>query len=135
MVVVAVASMAGCDRGSPAYNHIKDLHYTQWESYAVTLPIDKRLDLHKEIMERSGHNPPMTIEFSFSAEPSETYNLIVKRLRNGDRSRYYQGVIYDINRSSFKICAQPDRRIVQEYLLGITGYPGHEKDRPDFYTC
>jgi hypothetical protein len=135
MVAVTV-SLAGCDRGSPAYNRIKDLPYSQWDKYAATLPVEQRLDLHKEIMERSGHNPKMTIGASFSTNPESTYKSLVDRIRRGDNSRYYLGVIYEINRSpSFKICDQPDRKVVQGYLGGIVSYPGQKQYRPDFYDC
>jgi hypothetical protein len=136
LVVVAIAGLTACDRGSPAYRHIKDLPYSEWDRYAASLPIEQRLVLNKEIRERSGHNPQMTIEASFSSQPAETYKSIVNRIRNGDTSRYYLGIIYEINRSpEFKICSQPDRKVVQAYLSGITGYPGQERDQPDFYSC
>jgi hypothetical protein len=116
--------------------HIKDLPYSEWDRYAASLPIEQRLDLNEEIRDRSGHNPQMTIEASFSAQPSETYKSIVNRIRKGDTSIYYLGIIYEINRSpEFEICSQPDRKIVQDYLSGITGYPGQELDEPDFYNC
>jgi len=134
--LAALACLASCDRGTPAYQQIKELPYSQWDQYAASLPIERRLDLHKEIMERSGHNPKMTIEASFRAEPRETYSAIVKRIKMGDNSRYYLGVIYEINRSrGFRICSQPDRSIVQSYLSGIAEYPGHLRLRPDFYSC
>lgn len=136
LVLVALAGLAGCDRGSPAYRHIKDLPYSQWDRYAASLSVEQRLDLHKEIMERSGHNPQMTIEASFSAQPVETYKSIVNRIRHGDKNRYYLGVIYEINRSpGFKVCSQLDRAIVQSYLSGLGGYPDQEQYRPDFYNC
>lgn len=136
LVVVAIAGLTACYRGSPAYRHIKDLPYSEWDRYAASLPIEQRLDLNKEIRERSGHNPQMTIEASFSSQPAETYKSIVNRIRNGDTSRYYLGIICEINRSpEFKICSQRDRKIVQAYLSGITGYPGQERDQPDFYSC
>jgi len=136
LVVVVIAGLTACDRGSPAYRHIKDLPESQWDSYAATLPIEQRLDLHKEIMERSGHNPQMTIRFSFSSQPDETYKAIINRLKSGDRSRYYSTIIYAIDGSkNFKICSQPDRKIIQDYLSGITGYPEQQKYQPDFYDC
>ena len=136
LAIAALASLASCDRGSPTYNKIKDLPYSQWDSYAATLPIEQRIELHKEIMERSGPNPKMTIEASFSDKPNETYRSIVKHLRSGDKSRYYLGIIYEINRSpSFKLCNQPDRKIVQDYLGGMPRYPEQSKSQPDFYTC
>lgn len=134
--VLALALMAGCDRGTPAYRHIKDLPYSEWDRYAESLPIEQVLDLQKEIWERSGHNPLMTIDHSFSKRPLEAYRSIVKRIEAGDTSRYYLGVIYDIDGSDgFKICAQADRKIVQGYLARITGYPEHWKYQPDFYNC
>jgi len=136
LVLAALGGLVGCDRGSPAYRHIKDLPYSEWNRYAASLPIEQRLDLNEEIRDRSGHNPQMTIEASFSAQPSETYKSIVNRIRKGDTSIYYLGIIYEINRSpEFEICSQPDRKIVQDYLSGITGYPGQELDEPDFYNC
>jgi hypothetical protein len=136
LIPVALVGLAGCDRGSTAYQHIKGLPYSQWDRYAASLPLEERLDLHKEIMERSGHNPQMTIEASFSTQPAETYKSIVNRIRHGDKNRYYLGVIYEINRSpQFKICSQSDRSVVQSYLFGIAGYPGQERYQPDFYSC
>jgi hypothetical protein len=136
LVLVALASLTGCDRGSPAYRHIKDLPYSQWDRYATSLPLEQRLDLHKEIMEQSGHNPQMTIEASFSAQPTETYKSVINRIRHGDKSRYYLGIIYEINRSpGFKVCSQPDRAVVQSYLSGIEGYPGQAQHQPEFYSC
>lgn len=133
---VAIFMFTGCDSGSQPYNQIKDLPYTRWDSYAATLPLEQRLDLHKEIMSHAGHNPLNTIEGSFANQPVETYKSIVKRIRHGDKSRYYIGVIYEINRSSeFKICSQPDRAILQSYLDGFIGYPNHERYDPDFYSC
>ncbi|WP_139149939.1 hypothetical protein [Sphingobium yanoikuyae] len=136
LIAAAMIALAGCDRGSPAYRHIKDLPDSEWESYASTLPMEERLNLHKEIMERSGHNPIMTIRFAFSSQPAEAYRSIVQRLKSGDNSRYYSSVIYAIDGSrGFKVCSQADRKIVQDYLAGITGYPGQKEAQPDFYTC
>ncbi|MBB3360367.1 MULTISPECIES: hypothetical protein [unclassified Novosphingobium] len=135
-VLAMVGCSAGCDRGSPAYRQIEKLPYSEWDRYAASLPIEKRLDLQKEIMERSGANPQMTIEGAFSKQPSETYEALINRIKRGDHSRYYLGVIYEINRSDkFEICSQPDRRIIQSYLRGIAGYPGQERQQPDFYNC
>ena len=131
-----IVGLGGCDRGTPAYRHIKDLPYSEWDRYAASLPIEQALDLQKEIRKRSGHNPQMTINGSFSSRPAETYKSIVRRIKNGDTSRYYLGAIYEINRSpKFKICSQPDRSVLQSYLAGMTGYPGQKQHQPDFYTC
>lgn len=134
--LLIIVGLAGCDRGTPAYRHIKELPYSEWDRYAASLPVEQALDLQKEIRERSGHNPQMTIDGSFSSRPVETYKAIVRRLKNGDNSRYYLGAIYEINRSrGFRICSQPDRSVVQSYLAGMTGYPGQKQNQPDFYTC
>lgn len=134
--VLILVGAAGCDRGTPAYRQINDLPVSEWDRYAASLPIEQALDLQKEIGERSGHNPQMTIEGSFSGRPTETYASLVRRIRHGDKSRYYLGVFYEINRSpNFKICSQPDRSVVQSYLSTMTGYPGQKQNQPDFYKC
>jgi hypothetical protein len=136
LISLVVVGLAGCGRGTPSYRHIKDLPYSEWDRYAASLPVEEALDLQKEIRQRSGHNPKMTIEGSFTSRPVETYKAVVRRIRSGDTSRYYQGVIYAIDESpNFKICSQPDRKVVQSYLASRTGYPGNERYRPDFYTC
>lgn len=130
------AGLVACDRESPAYSHIKDLPEAQWDSYASTLPIGQRLDLHKEIMNRSGHNPTMTIRLSFSSQPEETYKAINLRLKSGDKSRYYSTILYEIDgRRKFKICSQPDRKVIQDYLWSIATDAVKNEDRPDFYRC
>lgn len=135
-LVLIVGGLSACDRGTPNYRHIKELPYSEWDRYAASLPVEQALDLQEEIWRKSGHNPKMTIDESFSDRPAETYKAIVRRIRNGDTGRYYLGVIYNINRSpGFRICSQPDRSIVQSYLAGITGYPGQKKLQPDFYIC
>lgn len=135
-VVVTAASLAACNRGSPAYRHIKDLPESQWDSYASTLSVEQRLDLHKEIMERSGHNPPMTISESFKDKPQKTYDELVKRLQSGDESRYYLSIFYSVDRAStFSICDQPNRKVVQTYLRKIATDAVSPADRPDFYSC
>lgn len=135
-VTVALAGLSSCDRGSSNYQHIKTRPPDQWNSYAATLPVDRRLTLHKEIMERSGHNPLNTISESFGADPQETYANIVKRLKAGDRSRFYLPVIYAINRSpNFKICDQSDRRVVQRFLWDHATDAVKREHRSDFYRC
>lgn len=132
----AIIGLAACGRGSAAYNHIKDLPYYEWNSYASTLSVEQRLNLHKEIMERASHNPNMRIEESFEAIPDETFDAIVKRLKHGDNSRYYSGVIYAITDSDkFQFCSKPDRKIIQKYLWDITGYPDDGINHPSFFTC
>jgi hypothetical protein len=129
-------ALASCDRGTPAYRHIKELPYTEWELYAASLPIEQALDLQKEIWERSSHNPQMTIDGSFSSRPVETYASLVRRIKRGDTSSYYLGVIYAIDRPPhFTICSQPDRSVVQSYLAAFPGYPGAKQYQPNFYTC
>lgn len=136
VATVALASLSGCDRGSSNYQHIKALPSDQWNSYAATLPVDRRLTLHKEIMERSGHNPLNTISESFGADPQETYADIVKRLKAGDRSRFYLHVIYAIDRSpAFSVCEQPDRRVVQQFLRDNMTDAVKPEHRSDFYRC
>lgn len=136
LMSLVLVGLAGCDRGTPAYRNIKHLPYSEWDRYAASLPIEESLDLQKEIRERSGHNPQMTIEGSFSSRPVETYKSIVRRIKSGDTSRYYLGVIYEINRSpNFRICSQPDRAVVQSYLATMIGYPGEKRNQPNFYTC
>jgi hypothetical protein len=136
LMSLVLIGLAGCDHGTPAYRHIKDLPYSEWDRYAASLPIEQALDLQKELREKSGHNPQMTIEGAFANRPVETYNAIVRRIRDGDTSRYYLGVIYEINRSPrFKICSQSDRAVVQTYLSNMNGYPGQKRDQPSFYTC
>ena len=136
LVSFALVGLVACEQESLAYRHIKDLPLSKWESYSLTLPVEERLNLQKEIMERSGHNPQMTIEGAFSKQPDETYKAIVRRLKNNDRSRYYLSVLYEINRSpNFKICSQPDRKIVQTYLLTVVDYPEGGRFHPDFYSC
>lgn len=134
--VILFAGLAACDRGSPAYQHIKDLPAAQWDSYASSLPIEQRLDLHKEIMDRSGHNPTMTIRFSFSSQPKDTYNSIIKRIKSGDKSIYYSAIIFAIDgEHNFRICTQPDRKIIQDYLWHVATDAVKDEHRPDFYTC
>ena len=127
---------AACDRGTPAYRHIKDLPYSEWTGYAASLPVEQALDLNKEIEARSGHNPPMTIVGSFSTRPAVTYMSLVRRIRTGDDSLSYLGIIYEIDRSAdFSICDQPDRKFIQQYLWrNATSAVGAE-DRADFYRC
>ena len=137
---MAVCGLTACQPSSPAYRHIKSLPYTQWEAYAATFPIEQRLDLHKEIRQRSGHNPKMTIEAIFATQPQETYRAIVKRLKSGNQSRFHMGVLYEIDASAgFKICDQPDIKIVQDYLAELSAdfpaQPGIGFLDPDFYTC
>lgn len=136
-LVVAILSLAGCgDRGSPEYQHIKELPYSEWESYAQALPLEERLDLHGEILERSGHNPLMTISGAFDDEPQETYDAIVRRIGAGDISRSYVRILYEINRQDdFAICDQPNRKVVQDYLWNMATDAVQPKDRADFYTC
>ena len=87
-------------------------------------------------MERSGHNPLNTISESFGADPQETYADIVKRLKAGDRSRFYLPVIYAINRSpAFRFCEQPDRRVIQQFLKDNMTDAVKPEHRPDFYRC
>ena len=93
LVLAVVIGLAACSSGSPEYRHIKDLPWQEWDSYASTLPIERRLDLHKEIRERSIH-PQMTIQLSFESQPRETYRAIVNRIKSGDTSRYYLDIIY-----------------------------------------
>ena len=124
------------NRGSSEYEHIEDLPHPEWENYARTLPLEQRLDLHKEIMERSGHNPLMTISGAFNNQTERTYRLIVDRLVAGDRSRHYVRVLYEINRQDdFEICDQPDREIVQTYLWDLATDAVPPDRRPDFYRC
>lgn len=131
-----LAGVSGCDRGSSNYQHIKALPYDQWNSYAATLPVGRRLTLHKEIMERSGHNPINTISESFNTDPKETYAEIVQRLKAGDRSSFYLSVIYAIDRSpTFSVCEQPDRKIVQQFLKDNMTDEVKPEHRPDFYSC
>lgn len=133
---LAAFGLVGCDRGSSEYQHIDDLPYSQWESYAQTLPLEERLDLHNEIMERSGHNPLMTISGSFSDDPQKTYDAIVSRIDSGDTSRSYVRILYEINRQGdFAICGQPNRKAVQGYLWDMATDAVQPKDRADFYTC
>lgn len=135
IIAFASAALAGCDHGSPEYTHIRNLPYAQWNRYASTLPVEKRLNLHKEIM-RSGHNPQMTIVSSFVDRPQETYQSLVRRITAGDNSRYYLPVIFEIDgRGNFTICDQKDRKILQEYLWSIATNAVKTGDRPTFYTC
>ncbi len=136
LVSLVVTLLAACDRGSSSYQHIKALPYSEWNSYAASLPIEKRLDLQKEIFERTGPNPQMTISESFFNQPLQTYISIRDRVKNGDRSIALLEVIYEIDRSpNFNICSQPDRNIIQIYLSQIPKYPGHEKFEPNFFSC
>lgn len=133
---LTIVGLAGCERGSPQYQRIEELPHSQWISYAESLPLDQRLSLHKEIMERSSHNPVMTISEAFDDEPKNTYDLIVKRLKGGDKNRHYLLILYEINRQKdFKICNQEDRRIVQNYLWRISTDAVEPGNRVNFYTC
>lgn len=134
--MLAVAALAGCSRGTSEYRHIEDLPYSEWVSYAETLPLGTRLNLHKEILNRDGPNPKMTIISAFDSVPYETYHEITRRIADGDDSRYYLSVLYEINRSEhFSICAQSDRRVVQRYLWRIATNAVQPEHRPDFYRC
>lgn len=136
-LLVAVLSLAACgDRGSPEYQHIEELPYSEWESYAHTLPLEERLDLHNEILARSGHNPLMTISGAFDDEPQKVYDAIVGRISSGDVRRSYVRILYEINRQDdFSICDQPNRKVVQDYLWDMATDAVQPKDRADFYTC
>lgn len=128
--------LVGCDRGSSEYEKIEALPHSEWANYARTLALEQRLNLHKEIMERSGHNPLVTISGAFNKEPEMTYDIIVNRLKSGDRSRYYINVLYEINRQeNFDICNQPDRKIVQRYLWDLATDAVPPSRRADFYRC
>jgi hypothetical protein len=128
--------ISACSKPSPEYQHIRDLPYDQWPAYGKTLPIKKRLDLQMEIVKRSGHPPSMDMVPAFRADPAETYKEIVNRLKSGDRSHYYRTILYEIDGSNgFEICSQPDRRIVQGFLIGISTPAVRSDHRPKFYTC
>lgn len=136
VVLSAIICLAACSRGSTEYRHIKDLPYSEWNTYASTLPIGERLDLHKEIMERTWHTPKALIVESFDNAPKRTYDELIRRIRNGDTNRFYLPVLYEINQSSdFKICQQPDRKVIQGYLAGTATGAVNPNYRPDFYTC
>jgi len=126
----------GCTKPSPEYEHIRRLPYDQWAAYGETLPVKKRIDLQLEIVRRSGHPPSMDMVPAFKADPGPTYGEIIKRLRSGDRNRYYQMIIYEIDGpKGFKICDQQDRRVIQDFLNEIATPAVKLKDRPDFYFC
>lgn len=129
-----ISSLAGCDRGSAAYQKITDMPYAEWDQYALSLPIEERLDLHKEIIHRSGHTPPATISEDFQDNPLQTYQSIVRRIKSGDLDEAYIRVLYGIDESNdFKICNQPDRNVVQNYIRQI--YVHRIKFEPPFYSC
>lgn len=137
---IAVGALAiglvGCEKASPEYERIDKIPYAEWNTFARRLPLNQRLDLHIEIMERSGHNPPMTISESFSDAPQETYALIRNRIEAGAESRYYIPVLYEINRQdNFSICDQEDRKIVQDYLWRFATNAVRPEERANFYTC
>lgn len=129
-------AVSSCDRPSSEYKQLTTLPYSQWNEYARSLPVERRLDLQREILERAGHNPPTTVSESFSGEPVATYEAILRRIRSGDHSPYYLGVIYAINRSpNFDMCRRQDRVVVQKYLRAIATDEVSPSNRPAFYSC
>ncbi len=132
---IAALLLAGCGRASADYRTLKELPPGEWTQFAARLPIERQLDLYLEV-QRSSHNPPQTITESFGGKPSETYRALVDRIRRGDTSRHYQGVLYEIDRNpSFAICDQPDRKVVQDFLWSIATNAVKPSDRPAFYRC
>src|SRR3954447_3774526 len=104
-LLALVALLYACDRPSREYRQISKLPYARWDGYASTLPLERRLDLHKEILSRSGPNPPMTIAFSFGRDPAASYRAIVHRLDSGDSDRAYLGLLFAIEGAKgFSIC-------------------------------
>lgn len=137
LVAVAIVSIAGpwWLFRSPEFRQFKRLEYPQNDIYAKSLPIERRLDLYKEVKAWSGHNPIDTVENDFDDQPAQTYEIIKRRIKSGDRSRYYAGVIFDIDgKLGFRICDQPDRADIQSYLASVAP----DMDSPEFrrlYTC
>lgn len=135
-VAVAVMLLLGCDDKSSAYQHIMRLPYSDWNKYAASLSVEDRMSLHRDILDKSGHNPKMTIVSSFYNNPEESYAIIVDHVRRGDGGRYYLDVIYEINRNpSFDMCKKHDRRVVQRYLWSMATDAIKKEDRPKFYSC
>jgi hypothetical protein len=133
---ICVLILSGCGDESSAYRHIKQLPYSEWNSYATDLPLAERMSLHKEITKRSGHNPKMTIVSSFFNNPEETYKIIVDSVKSGDKGRYYLDIIYEINRNpAFDMCEKQDRMVVQRYLWSLATDAVRKENRPKFYSC
>lgn len=134
LLVVAVVFVSSCDRGSSMYRHIEGLPYSDWDEYASSIPVERRLDLSNEILKYDGPTPPKTIVYTFQNEPLRTYNEIYRRISEGDLSPYYVRVLYAIDQSDeFSICAQNNRGVIQDYLMTI--YPKRDPHEPNFYDC
>ncbi len=134
-MILGCLALLGCEQRSSNYENLMDIPPDRWETFAKSLPIDDRLDLHIEIME-SRHNPPHTIESAFQGDAVETYKLIVRRILEGDENRYYIPVIYEIDRDEdFSICRMDDRKVVQEFLWRNATSAVPPDKRAEFYYC
>ena len=134
--MIGALILSGCGDESSAYRHIKKLPYSEWNKYAAGLPMTERMSLHKEILDKSGHNPKMTITSSFYDDPEESYEAITNAIKRGDKGTYYLDVIYEINRNpDFDMCGKPHRKIAQGYLWSLATDAVKKDERPKFYTC
>lgn len=135
IVVVLAGALAACHNRSEDYERLRETPPDEWVTFASSLPIEQRLDLHLKV-QRSSHNPPHRITEAFSEEPLKTYRALVERIQAGDANHHYLGVLFELDRSpSFSICEQPDRKIVQDYLWGIATGAVRPEHRPNFYRC
>lgn len=145
LLLVAVLMLGFCtwNRPSAVYRHIQTLPWYERVPYAERLPLEKRLDLYLEMERRSVswglfHKADQDISRAFARRPEQTYRAILKRIREGDNTRYYFYLLDDIDgKSGFSICSQPDRRVIQRYIYRTTSYPDGDggADVPKFYTC
>jgi hypothetical protein len=135
-ILACTAMLLSCSQGSDEYKKIQDLPFSQWNSYAASLPISNRLDLYVELMNHSGHNPGHTIVESFGSDPHETYDGLVEKVQKGKSNINFVRIIYYIDgRDHFYICDQKNRKIIQNMLSAYRTGALEDRDRPRFYDC
>ena len=135
-LVTLMLAVTACSERSAEYERMHDLPYDQWVAYAKSLPLQKRFQLHHEIAENDGHNPPETIDEAFADQPEESYRYMVDTIRSGEDHPEYLGIIFVIQRNpEFDLCKMPDRKIIQAFLETTKGSLVREQDRPEFYRC
>lgn len=108
-IIFAIVSLilASCSRDPGLPMELENVPRERWAEVASELPLERRLDMHKQIYSRNQHPRDISLILSFRDNPESTFDAIEQRSTNSGEFYTYVWILIDLDETNLiDLCSE-----------------------------